>query len=88
MGIIGDINNDGKLDRSDLDALKAIIKECGGNTEALNQLPPELLDKLDVNGDGQLDEDDIEALCNQIFSGKLASASQLAGKLSALRGKF
>lgn len=85
---IGDINNDGKISRSDIEALKAIIKECGGNPEALQQLPPDLLAKLDVNGDGQIDHDDVEALCKQLFNGSVASANQLQSKLSALRGKF
>lgn len=85
---IGDINNDGKVTRSDLEALKDIIKECSGNPEALNNLPPDLLAKLDINGDGQLDNDDVEALCQQLFNGSVTQANQLQAKLNALRGKF
>jgi hypothetical protein len=67
--VVGDINEDGILERKDLDALKHLIQYFGGASHALKELPSDVLEKLDLNGDGQLDDDDMERLCQLLFKG-------------------
>ena len=87
MTLHGDINQDGRIDRQDLTLLKNLIGASGGNPDALNHLPPEVLDKLDVNGDGQIDSDDVNAMCQTLFMGSVDKTASFRGKLDELRAK-
>ncbi len=73
MGVAGDLNNDGILDRNDIDLLNTIL---GSNPAVLKTLSPEDLALLDVNHDGQIDQNDLNALCQKVLSGANPASSE------------
>jgi len=85
MTLTGDLNRDGKVDKEDLEILKAILAEIEGDTNFLDVLTPEQRKILDINHDGQIDRDDLEALCEILIQGPTAEEHPLRDRLVALR---
>ncbi|HEY9688275.1 MAG TPA: dockerin type I repeat-containing protein [Coleofasciculaceae cyanobacterium] len=83
----GDIDGDGRTDRSDLALLKQVLDESGHGSTLLNKLSPEDRARLDVNRDGVITEADVAKLCEILMGDDQASATALAERFKTLRGK-
>jgi len=82
----GDIDGDGKLDRSDLDLLREVLEESGHGATLLEKLSPEERERLDVNQDGRIDRMDLVRLC-EIMMADVSAVNQLTDRFAALREK-
>jgi len=80
---VGDIDNDGKVEQSDLALLKRVLGDQG----LLQQLGPEEIARLDVNGDGKLSYEDIIKLCQVMLADDKGVSKAVADKFAALRNK-
>ena len=83
----GDIDGDGRIDRSDLDLLRQILNDSGHGAALLERLSPEERARLDVNGDGVINQADVLKLCEILMNDDPKSAETLAHKFKALRRK-
>ncbi len=92
MTLTGDLNRDGRVDKDDLEILKAILSEIEDDTSFLDVLTPEQRKQLDINHDGQIDRDDLEALCEILIRGNTDASCEVkkeaVEKISGLRDKL
>jgi biopolymer transport protein ExbD len=87
MGLMGDIDGDGKVDASDLALLKQVLQEQGLSHDLLESLPPEDRARLDVNHDGKIDYEDVVRLSQALLQESGGNAQAMADKFMALRNK-
>lgn len=84
--ITGDINQDGKVDETDLRQLEILLKEMDA-ADLKRHLSDEEIQRLDINRDGELTYDDVFALAriiHQALSEKEdAHARSMAGRFEA-----
>jgi hypothetical protein len=85
--IPGDLNQDGKLDSTDLQLLRNLLEQNEAMPGLFDQLPPALMARLDVNGDGQIDYNDVIELCQTILKQESSLPQDVTDKFASLRNK-
>lgn len=86
--IPGDLNQDGKLDSTDLQLLRNLLEQNEAMPGLFEQLPPSLMARLDVNGDGQIDYNDVIELCQTILKQEGTIPRDITDKFTSLRNRI